>query len=80
MSRGKSLSRRRFIGGLAAAASVSVIPRHVLGGAGFTAPSEEVTKAVIGVGGMGMGHLRVSTPRPACSRFATSTASTSSAR
>ncbi len=58
MSRGKSLSRRRFIGGLAAAASVSVIPRHVLGGAGFTAPSEEVTKAVIGVGGMGMGHLK----------------------
>lgn len=57
-SRGKSLSRRRFIGGLAAAASVSVIPRHVLGGAGFTAPSEEVTKAVIGVGGMGMGHLK----------------------
>lgn len=39
-------------------ASVSIVPRHVLGGAGHTPPSERITKAVIGVGGMGRGHLK----------------------
>jgi myo-inositol 2-dehydrogenase/D-chiro-inositol 1-dehydrogenase len=39
-------------------ASVSIVPRHVLGGPGYTAPSEVITKAVIGVGGMGLGHLK----------------------
>jgi myo-inositol 2-dehydrogenase / D-chiro-inositol 1-dehydrogenase len=55
----KTLSRRDFVKGAAAAASgFSIVPRHVLGGAGFTAPSDELTRAVIGVGGMGRGHLR----------------------
>jgi len=40
-----------------AAATFSVVPRHVLGGVGYTAPSERLTKAVIGVGGMGKWHL-----------------------
>jgi predicted dehydrogenase len=35
----------------------TIVPRFVLGGAGYKPPSEELTKAVIGVGGMGMGHL-----------------------
>ncbi|MEX2368292.1 MAG: Gfo/Idh/MocA family oxidoreductase [Balneolaceae bacterium] len=35
----------------------TIIPRHVLGGNGFTAPSDQLTKAVIGVGSMGRGHL-----------------------
>lgn len=39
------------------AAAFTIVPRRALGGAGFTAPSEELTKAVIGVGGMGKGHL-----------------------
>lgn len=38
-------------------ATVTIVPRHVLGGVGYTPPSEQVTKAVIGVGGMGTGHL-----------------------
>ena len=55
----RSISRRRFLGTTAAAvASFSIVPRHVLGGPGFTPPSEQITKAVIGVGGMGRGHLR----------------------
>jgi predicted dehydrogenase len=37
--------------------AISIVPRHVLGGPGVTAPSEILTKAVIGVGGMGQGHL-----------------------
>jgi predicted dehydrogenase len=52
------MDRRGFIKRAAlAAAGLTIVPRRVLGGAGFTAPSDELTKAVIGVGGMGMGHL-----------------------
>jgi len=35
----------------------TVVPRHVLGAPGYTPPSEQLTKAVIGVGGMGKWHL-----------------------
>ena len=53
------ITRRTFAKGLFAAGSVfSIVPRHVLGGTGYTAPSDELTKAVIGVGGMGQGHLK----------------------
>ena len=34
-----------------------IVPRHVLGGAGYAAPSDQLSKAIIGVGGMGMGHI-----------------------
>jgi predicted dehydrogenase len=52
------ITRRKFIKSAAATAAVfSIVPRHVLGGSGYTAPSEELTKAVIGVGDMGQGHL-----------------------
>ena len=34
-----------------------IIPRHVLGGTGYAAPSDQLTKAIIGVGGMGIGHI-----------------------
>ena len=55
----KGLSRRSFVKGMAGAfAGIMVVPRRVLGGAGHTPPSEELTKAVIGVGGMGQGHMR----------------------
>ena len=47
------LSRRRFLGGAAAAAVFTIVPRHVLGGAGRTPPSEKLNIACIGVGGMG---------------------------
>ncbi len=54
----KSLTRRKFLKKtLAASAGFTIVPRFVLGGTGFTAPSDELTKAVIGVGGMGRGHL-----------------------
>jgi predicted dehydrogenase len=42
----------------AAAAGFTIVPRHVLGGPGVTPPSEQPTRAVIGCGGMGMGHVK----------------------
>jgi len=50
-------SRRKFIkGSLATLAAFSIVPRHVLG-KGFLAPSDQLTKAIVGVGGMGRGHI-----------------------
>jgi hypothetical protein len=54
----KVMNRRKFIGGsMAAAATVSIVPRHVLGGVGFKAPSDTLNIAGVGVGGMGFGNL-----------------------
>ena len=41
----------------AALAGISIVPRHVLGGPGFLAPSDHLTKCIIGVGSMGRGHF-----------------------
>jgi predicted dehydrogenase len=50
-------NRRNFLKkSVAAAAGITIIPRFVLG-RGFTAPSDQLTKAIIGVGGMGRGHI-----------------------
>jgi predicted dehydrogenase len=52
------LTRRQFIRrSLTAAAAFTIVPRRVLGGQGYTPPSDTLTKAVIGVGGMGRAHL-----------------------
>ena len=50
-------TRRNFLRASAAIGLFTIVPRKALGGPGVTAPSEELTKAVIGVGGMGKGHL-----------------------
>ncbi len=42
---------------LGASAAFSIVPRYVLGGPGNNPPSEQLLKAVIGVGSMGTGHL-----------------------
>ena len=58
MKSGSSFSRRTFLKNAGkTVAAFSIVPRHVLGGAQFTAPSEEITRAIVGVGGMGSGHL-----------------------
>ena len=50
-------SRRKFLRNTAAIiAGFSIVPRHVLG-RGFIPPSDQLTKGIIGVGGMGMGHI-----------------------
>ena len=53
----RKLSRRSFMGGAAAAAAFTIVPRHVLGGAGNTAPSEKLNIAGIGVAGRGAGDI-----------------------
>ena len=59
MREDSKITRRDFVKKTAAAAAaLTIVPRAVLGGQGFTAPSDELTNAVIGVGGMGRGHLR----------------------
>ncbi|HTN05087.1 Gfo/Idh/MocA family oxidoreductase [Agriterribacter sp.] len=51
-------SRRLFLkNSIGALAAFTIVPRHVLGGTGYLAPSDILTKAVIGVGGMGRGHF-----------------------
>lgn len=51
-------NRRDFIKKAAIGiASFTILPRYVLGGTGFIAPSDRLTKAVIGVGSMGRGHF-----------------------
>jgi len=58
MTRKKALNRRDFIKrSLSTAAALTIVPRYVLGGKGYEAPSDKLTKAVIGVGGMGRSHL-----------------------
>jgi predicted dehydrogenase len=50
-------SRREFIKNSAAASSFFLVPRHVLGGAGFTAPSDQLNLAAIGAGGKGRSDI-----------------------
>ena len=58
------LTRRRFIGNVGlATAAVTIVPRHVLGGPGFQAPSDTVNVAGIGVGAQGGGDIQqIATP------------------
>lgn len=48
-----SSSRRKFIKTTALASSFMIVPRHVLGGVGFVAPSDQLNIAAIGAGGKG---------------------------
>jgi predicted dehydrogenase len=55
----KVISRRQFVGGVAAASGVLIVPRHVLGGPGYQAPSDTVHVAGVGyTWGMGSNNLR----------------------
>ena len=57
-STGHKTSRRSVLLATGAGAfAFHVVPRHVLGGPGFTAPSERVNVAGIGAGGMGGGDI-----------------------
>lgn len=51
-------SRRDFLKkSLLGAAAFTIVPRYVLGGKGYLAPSDHLTKGIIGVGSMGRGHF-----------------------
>jgi len=53
-SNNSNIGRRNFIRGAASSiASFTIVPRAVLGGAGFVAPSDRITAACVGVGAQG---------------------------
>jgi predicted dehydrogenase len=54
----KNLTRREFLKNSAvAAAAFSIVPRHVLGGTGYTAPSDTLYIAAVGTGGEGRNDI-----------------------
>lgn len=53
------MKRRKFlVNSAAVAAAASIVPRHVLGGPGYVAPSDRVHIAIAGAGGRGRKVLR----------------------
>jgi len=54
----ESMTRRDVLGAAATVAACTIVPRHVLGGAGNTAPSEKVNVAIIGTGGQGIVNMK----------------------
>ena len=53
----RQVNRRDFLAASGTTAlSAMIVPRHVLGGPGFTAPSDIANIAVVGAGGMGMNN------------------------
>ena len=53
-----TVSRRSFMGTAAAAAGFTIVPRHVLGGPLFQAPSDTVNVAIVGYAhGMGTSNM-----------------------
>ena len=59
-STGKSskLTRRSILGGAAGLAAITIVPRHVLGGPGKTAPSDTPCVGGVGIGGVGHGQIQ----------------------
>jgi predicted dehydrogenase len=51
------LNRREFLAPAAAGAAFTILPRHVLGGAGFVAPSDKLAMAHIGCGTEGLREM-----------------------
>jgi predicted dehydrogenase len=52
------MKRRKFLQLSAAAPTLTIVPRHVLGGPGKKPPSEKLNIAGVGIGGQGAGDLR----------------------
>jgi len=60
---GAPLTRRAFIGTTAtAAAGFMIVPRKVLGGPGYTAPSDTLNIGCVGVGGKGTSDIWAASP------------------
>ena len=47
------INRRDFLKGASSLALFSIVPSKVLGGPNHVAPSDQLTKGIIGVGGIG---------------------------
>lgn len=61
----KSISRRRFLETSASTAAAAIVPRSVLGGAGFVAPSDRINIGFVGAGSQGLRQLMAALPNPA---------------
>src|SRR5215472_1585482 len=57
MSGKENLNRREFLAPAAAGAALTLLPRHVLGGPGYTPPSDKITLAYIGCGTQGIREM-----------------------
>ena len=61
----KNTTRREFVSDVAKAGAAlstfTIVPRHVLGGPGFTPPSALLNIGIVGVGGMGSGNAEALT-------------------
>jgi hypothetical protein len=51
------VNRRKFLGMAAASSAITIVPRRVLGGRGWIAPSDKITVGYIGAGSEGLGEL-----------------------
>ena len=58
------MNRRTFLNAAAGTAAFTIVPRHVLGGSGYLAPSDKITLGYIGLGTQGLRELMVMLPDP----------------
>lgn len=66
MTNFKKINRREFLGSAAAASlAITVVPRQVLGGPGYVAPSDKITLGYIGCGTQGLREMAALISNPA---------------
>jgi hypothetical protein len=66
MANSRKINRREFLGSAAAASlAITVVPRQVLGGPGYTAPSDKMTLGYIGCGTQGIREMAILVKNPA---------------
>ena len=53
----ENISRRKFLGSAATTFAFTVVPRHVLGGPGYVAPSDKINLGYIGLGTQGLREM-----------------------
>jgi hypothetical protein len=65
MANSRKINRREFLGSAAAASlAITVVPRQVLGGPGYTAPSDKMTLGYIGCGTQGIREMAILVKNP----------------
>jgi hypothetical protein len=66
MTKSQKINRREFLGSAAAASmAFTIVPRHVLGGPEYVAPSEKLTLGYIGCGTQGLREMTALIQNPA---------------
>ena len=57
-----NMKRRDVLKTMGAGAAFTIVPRYVLGGPGYTAPSDTLNIAMVGTGGQGLHNLKAVLP------------------